>query len=123
MTTAPNILAGASNWLADMVARHASSPVVYSRGLDRIALNAASGKTPFEQTNADGIMTQFVSRDFIVKASDLCLGGGEILPAPGDRIEETVGATTRVFEVLSLAGAPHYTLAGAMIRIHTKQVE
>jgi hypothetical protein len=49
-----------------------------------------------------------------------------VLPQRGDRIRETDGATTYVYEVLAPGDEPHWHYSDAYrqtLRIHTKQVD
>ena len=116
-----DLLEQGAAWLGDQRAAFASHPVVYSRGAANVTLRAALGSTNTEFQDASGMIEQYQSRDFIVQAAELILGGVAVLPQRGDRI--TDGAAT--YEVLAPTGmecwkwSDPYRLA---IRIHTKEV-
>ena len=57
--------------------------------------------------------------------TDLLLAGVPVLPERGDRIRETQGATTYVYEVMAPGKEPHYRYSDPYrktLRIHTKHV-
>jgi len=120
-----DLLKQGSDWLEAQRTRHASRTVVYQRGDGLLELAATVGRTVFEMDTAMGLQERFESRDFLVLAADLFLGGNAMLPARGDRILETDGATTFTYEVMAPGKEPHFCYSDPYrktLRIHTKQV-
>ncbi len=119
-----DLLRNASDWLGSMFLEHASSPVVYSRGSDKVELRATIGRTQWDVANERGVVERVESRDFIVEASHLALSEGETLPARDDTIREMIGSTTYVYQVMASApGVDCWEYADPFrrrLRIHTK---
>jgi len=116
-----DLLEQGAAWLGDQRAAFASHPVVYSRGAANVTLRAALGSTNTEFQDASGMIEQYQSRDFIVQAAELVLGGVAVLPQRGDRI--TDGAA--VYEVLAPTGMECWKWSDPYrkaIRVHTKEV-
>lgn len=120
-----DMLEQASNWLEDQRTEHASRTVTYQRGADNVALVASIGRTIFDVDNGFGIVERVESRDFLVLAADLVLAGVPVLPERGDRVRETQGTTTYVYEVMAPGKEPHYRYSDPYrktLRIHTKHI-
>ena len=120
-----NLLQTGSLWLADQMKTHASNDIVYERGAEQVAVKATIGKTEFELDDGSGVVVRIQSRDYLIHTADLQLGGAPSLPVAGDRIRETQGGTTFVYEVMSPGEEPHYRYSDAfrkLLRIHTKHV-
>lgn len=121
-----DLLEQGSNWLEDQRTKHASRTVKYKRGVDSVDVPASIGRTEFEIDDGFGVLQKFESRDYLVLAADLVLGGWPVLPERGDRIEETVGTTSYVYEVMAPGKEPAWRYSDPYrktLRIHTKQVE
>ena len=121
-----DLLERASHWLEDQRAKHTSRTVAYNRGLASVDVAASIGRTEFEVDDGFGVLTKVESRDFLILAADLVLGLSPTLPERGDRIEETVGTTTFVYEVMAPGKEPHFRYSDPYrktLRVHTKQVE
>lgn len=121
----PNLLQTGSAWLADQLKTHGSVDVLYERGAEQVAVKVTIGKTEFELDDGSGVVVRIQSRDFLIQAADLVLGGVPSLPVAGDRIRETQGATTFVYEVMAPGNEPHYRYSDPfrrLLRIHTKHV-
>jgi hypothetical protein len=100
--------------------------VTYCRGDATVAVTAVPGQTRVTVEDASGLSIRAKRRDWIVRASDLLLGGQTVLPEVGDTIRLTVGQDVQVFEVQRLAGEGHYTACddlGQVLRIHTRQID
>lgn len=120
-----NLLQTGSAWLADQLKAHASEEVTYVRGLDQVAVRATVGRTVFELDDGSGVVERIQSRDYLIQAADLVLGGSASLPVPGDRIHEIQGDGTFVYEVLSPGNEPCWRYSDPhrkLLRIHTKHV-
>ena len=105
--------------------QHLSRPVVYRRGTDEKEVQTAIGKTEFEQADDAGLIHRVESRDFLVRAADLDLGDGPILPRAGDQVRETVGTALFVYEVNAPGGQPPWRYSDPyrrVLRIHTKHI-
>ena len=120
-----NLLETGSSWLADQMKSHASVEVVYERGAEQVVAKATIGKTEFELDDGSGVVLRIQSRDYLIHTADLQLSGSPTLPVAGDRIRETQGGTTFVYEVMAPGNEPHYRYSDAfrkLLRIHTKHV-
>ena len=118
---ADTIAAGAE-WLANHLTQSAGKPVVYSSGGVAVTLTATIGRSQFDAANQSGIVETWESRDFIIKAGALPLGE----PLRHDRITETDGSGTVVYEVSAPRGVPLWRFGDAYrktIRIHTTAAE
>lgn len=125
-TMAGDVLRQASDWLEEQRTRHAASMVEYVRGDQSVELAATIGKTTFEVDDGYGVLVRHESRDFLVLAADLILGGQMTTPERGDRIRETQGDRTYVYEVLAPGKEPCWRYSDAFrktFRIHTKQID
>ena len=121
----PNLLQTGSAWLADQLKTHGSVDVLYRRGAEQVAVKSTIGKTEFELDDGSGVVVRIQSRDYLIQSADLVLGGVPSLPVAGDRIRETQGATTFVYEVNAPSNEPHYRFSDPfrkLLRIHTKHV-
>jgi len=120
-----DLLQQGAAWLEGVRHRHMTRPVVYQRGALAVTIQATVGRTVFEVSNAQGVVTQVERRDFLVRAEDLVLGGVLVLPAPGDRIRETRGGKVHVYEVMGAGNEKHFRPSdpdGLTLRIHTAEV-
>jgi hypothetical protein len=120
-----DLLGQGAAWLEGMRHRHMTRPVVYQRGALAVTIQATVGRTVFEVSNAQGVVTQVERRDFLVRAQDLVLGSTVVLPAPGDRIRETRGEKVHVYEVMGAGNEKHFRPSdpdGLTLRIHTAEV-
>ncbi len=118
-----DLLEQGAAWLEDQRTRHMSRTVRYLRGGDGVDLPATIGRTEFEQADEYGVIHRIQSRDFLVLAADLVLGGAPTLPQAGDCIRETVGDQTFLYEVMAPGGEPPWRYSDPYrnaLRIHTK---
>ncbi len=121
-----DLLETGSNWLEDQRTKHATRSVSYQRGADSVLLQATIGRTVFEIDNGHGVLERIESRDFLVLAVDLVLLGSAVLPKRGDRIRETQGTVTYVYEVMAPGKEPEWRWSDPYrktLRIHTKQID
>lgn len=102
----------------------AAVSVVYARGATTITIDAAIGRTPFEQRSESGITHINEHRDFLILIADLedwlALRTGGATPIAGD----TITLSGQTFTVMSLPGEPVFRTCGgygATWRIHTKR--
>jgi hypothetical protein len=121
-----NVLAKASQWLEDRRSQFAVSTVEYLRGSQTASVSATIGKTTFEVDDGYGMLVRSESRDFLVLASDLVLGGSPAFPQRGDKIQQTDGEMTFNYEVTAPGKEPCWRWSDSFhktLRIHTKEVE
>lgn len=116
-------------WLDDQRHAHMTQTVLYVRDGENasytVELLATIGRTEFEQADEFGIVHKLQSRDFLIRAADLVLNSALTLPKAGDRIRETVGAQTFVYEVMAPGGEPPWRYSDPYrqtLRIHTKHI-
>ncbi len=120
-----NLLEQGAAWLAGQLQTHASTRIEYQRDNDAVILQATIGKTEFEIDDGSGVLQRVESRDYLVTTAALRLAGVQTLPVVGDRIRETQGSRTFVYEVLAPGKEPHYRYSDpfrTLLRIHTKLV-
>jgi len=120
-----DLLEKGSAWLEGQRHKHCTRPVTYVRGLESATLQATVGRTLFEQVNGFGITEKYETRDFLVLAADLILGGTPALPMRGDKISEQQGTQIFTYEVMAPGSEPEWRYSDAYrqtLRIHTKQV-
>ena len=95
--------------------------VTYERGTGSVSVTAVPGRTEYETTDVQGYGIMAVSRDFLIRCSELVIDSEEITPEAGDTITEGTGT----YEVSDAGGEvwrysdPYRTV----YRIHTKEVE
>lgn len=121
-----DLLDRGSAFLDDQRHKHMSRTVVYQRGAEAKEVLATIGRTEFEQADDAGLIHRVESRDFLVRAADLDLGAGPILPRAGDQVRETVGTQVFVYEVNAPGGQPPFRFSDPYrksLRIHTKHID
>ena len=123
-----DLLAKSSAWLEDQRTRYMTRTVVYERGADSVSVSATIGETIFQIDDGAGALLRVESRDYLILAADLILGGSPVIPERSDRIRETdaVSGQTYVYEVMAPGGEPHWRWSDPYrrtLRIHTKQVD
>lgn len=115
-----------TEWLTEKLKAHASRPVVYRRGADEVTVQAIIGRTLLKLADDyGGVRMEWTDRDFLIAAEDLILGGQRTLPKRGDRILETDGSQTRMYEVLAPGNEPEWRWSDPhrkLLRIHTKSI-
>ena len=116
-------------WLDDQRHAHMTQTVLYVRDTESasyiVELLATIGRTEFEQVDEFGIVHKLQSRDFLIRAADLDLGAGPVLPRAGDQVRETVGTSVFVYEVNAPGGQPPFRYSDPyrrVLRIHSKHI-
>jgi hypothetical protein len=119
-----DLLEAGQAWLANQLQEFASRSVIYHRGADSVAVLATIGRTLLKLDDGyGGVRMEWTDRDFLIPAANLILNSVTVTPEPGDRITETVGLNTSVFEVMAYGGEPPWRYSdpfGKLLRIHTK---
>lgn len=119
------MLEAGSNWLQQQRRKHATRSVQYRRGTDSVAVMATVGRTLFEQDDGAGSIIRTEVRDYLIDTADLVLGGQNVLPEKGDRIEESSDGKRFVYEVMTIGKEPHWRYSDPYcktLRIHTKHI-
>ena len=122
----PDIIKIGEEWLEGQRIRHLSRPVTYARGEGSVDVRATVGRTVFEVDDGTGILEQYESRDFIIRAADLVIDDVAVSPERGDRIRETQDGIVYVYEVMAPGRLPHAKFSDRSrrtLRIHTKLVD
>ena len=120
-----DLLSNGMAWLESQRREHLSTSIVYERDGDSLPLPATIGRTEFEVEDTTGVLEKVVTRDFLVAAADLVLGGSTTLPERGDLVRETVGNEEHVHEVVGPGAEPAWRYSDPhrnTLRIHTKHV-
>ena len=97
--------------------------ITYTRGGDSGSLSVTVGKTEWPVVDTSGVQVAFETRDYMIAAEDLVVGGDTILPRRDDVIVETVGGRTFTYRVIDGDGIPPYKFSDVdktALRIHTK---
>jgi hypothetical protein len=113
-----DLLASGASWLAGQLAASASRSVRYYRAANYGVISAAVGTSRFESQGTSGVIEQWESRDFLVKAGTLPFGE----PLRHDKIVETVNGVDITYEVTSPRGVPVFHYGDAFrqtVRVHT----
>jgi len=118
-----DLLEQGASWLDDQRHAHMTRTVTYVRGGESVGVQATIGRTVFEQADEFGVVHKTESRDYLIRAEDLVLGGLVATPKRGDQIRETDGESTFVYEVLSPGDEPVFRYSDPYrkaLRVHTK---
>jgi len=125
-----DLLEKSSAWLEDQRDKFMSRTVIYQRpgtpGPDIVEVTATIGQTLFAVDNGEGAALQVESRDYLIRASNLVLGGGPVLPRRGDQIHELQDGVIFIYEVMAPGDEPVWRYSDPYrrtLRIHTKQVD
>jgi hypothetical protein len=112
------MLENATAALASILDTHASVPITYSRGMTSISgLTAIRGSTPYESSDADGIIHRTIARDYLMRADTFPFSD---MPRDGDIISDGED----YYLVHSMTGERpwRYSDPGqSLLRIHTKK--
>jgi len=113
-----DLLASGASWLAGQLSASASRSVRYYRAANYGVISAAVGTSRFESQGTSGVIEQWESRDFLIKAGTLPFGE----PLRHDKIVETVNGVDVTYEVTSPRGVPVFHYGDAFrqtVRVHT----
>jgi hypothetical protein len=113
-----DLLASGAAWLAGQLSAGASRSVRYSRGGDYGTVSATIGTSRFESQGTSGVIEQWESRDFVIKAGTLPFGE----PLRHDKIIDTINGVDITYEVTSPRGVPVFHYGDAFrqtVRVHT----
>ncbi len=121
-----DLLQKASDWLQLQRRKFMSRTVVFQRGEQTLEVAATIGQTVFEVDDGTGAALRVESQDFLITASELVLGDQTVTPQRGDRITETDGDHSYVYEVMAPGDEPCWRYSDPYrrtFRIHTKLAE
>ena len=121
-----DLLQRSSAWLENQRVKHMTRMVTYQRGSDAVEVPATIGQTVFELNDRAGAVLRTESRDYLILAEDLVLSGIAVTPRRGDRIRESTGTVTQVYEVLAPGDEPCWRYSDPYrqtLRIHTKHFD
>lgn len=117
----PDLLEQSAAWLDGQRHQHLSRPVIYRRGNQEVELQATVGQTVFRLNDQYGATIRHVSRDYLIRATDLVFDSTTVRPERGDLIVEG----ERIYEVMSpSANEPEWRWSGGFgktLRIHTQE--
>lgn len=122
----PDLLKVSSAWLEAQRKSYAAGAVTYCRGEQSVVVQATVGSTMFEVVSDYGAIERTESRDFLITAADLVLGGAEVLPVRGDQVKELIGSATVIYEVMAPGDEPPWRYSDPWrktLRVHTKFVD
>ena len=111
------LLETATAYLATQLTALTAVGVVYSRGATSVSINATRASTPYEASDADGVIHRTIARDYLIAAT---LFPFSDLPRDGDTIIDL----DETYIVHSMPGSPPYRYSDpgrSILRIHTKK--
>ncbi len=109
-----------------MLAEVFGGTVSIHRGtLETTGVTAEATSRDHDVEDIDGLVTIANVRDYVIDVADYTFSDDIVTPRNGDKIKETIGETTHVFEVLPLANRPSVEWLGnqkPQWLIHTKLI-
>jgi hypothetical protein len=111
-------------WLSGQMTTAAGKTVRYSRGSNWALVKAVPGMSTSDVLDADGALTKYVSRDWLIESADLVLARVAVTPQEGDTITEYDGDSKYVYQVNKVPGSECWDWCGTehvRYRIHSKQ--
>ncbi len=129
MASSTDMFTAGARWLNRQLIAHASREILINDRLTNptLVINtvATIGKTTFEETDRDGVLTTLDSRDFIVSADSLVdCDGMPVVPQSGWIITDP--HNDHRYEVYAPAGEKPYKRSDSdhqRIRIHTRDLD
>ena len=124
-----DMLRTAATWLAGQLKSHASQTVTITRGAgDPVSVLASIGQTEHEiEDSVSNVIARIRTRDFLIDVADYAPTGTATLPQQGDKIRETQGGVTYVYEVLQPGtGIPFFRYSDdhrTKLRVHTIEID
>lgn len=94
-----DMLSDGVTWLHQQREASLAKSVTYCRGASSVTITATKGKTDTNVVNGDGVEVRGQIDDWIIKPSDLVIDGVTVFPQQGDRIRDTIGSQTVIYEV------------------------
>lgn len=123
---AADLLQSAHAWQEQMRRVHCTHLVTYHRAAETVEVPATVDRTVHALAGGYGPGVEVETRDFLISASDLVLGGVPTEPRRGDKITDTVGGVAVTYSVAGPGGGvPDWIYADAnrlTFRVHVLQV-
>ena len=115
-----DILRSSGEWLEGKRKAYLSQSVMYRRGAITLAISVTFGETTFADVEAEQVLSDVRTKDFIVTVADFQATFDK--PLAGDTIEYTEGEENLIFEVKAPAGLPVFENDSYRLsyRIHTQ---
>ncbi|MHB8953563.1 MAG: hypothetical protein ACYC4U_11385 [Pirellulaceae bacterium] len=79
---------------------------IHRGALSTAGVTAEATSRDYEVNDTDGFITTIHSRDYVIDVAEYQISAAVVQPRGGDRIKESIGGTTHVFEVTPLTGRP-----------------
>jgi hypothetical protein len=121
-----DMLRTGQEWLANQLKTHASSTVVYQKGVSQASVVAIIGRTLMKiEDGYGGVHMQWTDRDFLIAPNELVLASSQVLPERGDTIRESMDGKVYIYEVNAPGSEPPWRWSDPhrkLLRIHTKQI-
>ena len=120
-----DLLSDANTFLEQQLWQYAARTVSYKRGSSTINVTAVVGATRGRSEDELGMQWDVITRDYLIRASDLMVNNQEIEPDRGDEIREQANGKTYVYRVGRDGRAPLWEWADTehrVRRIHTQFV-
>ena len=122
-----NLLESGVEWLRDTLKSSAATSITITRSpTTSPSRTAVVGSTRMEVVTEEGDALQAKVRDYLIDVDEYDLGAGNVEPAEGDEIRETVGSATHVFTVVPLDGDRAWRYSDPYhktYRVHTKHTK
>jgi len=118
-----NLLNTGLSWLEAQRVAHLTEPLAYARGATVVSVRGTPALTRAEWQTDEGITLERRLQDWLVAAAELGALGE---PAAGDRITQTVGGASVVWEVCAPGEewpVCEWQPGRAAWRIHTQEVQ
>lgn len=123
-----DMIADGLAWQTRKLKQYASKPVIYSRDLNSVQVQATFGMQLLKLDDGfGGIRLQWTDMDFLIPAADLFFfAGAPITPHRGDKIAIVLPDWVKTFEVIPFEKEPPWRWSDphqTMYRIHTKHID
>ena len=108
-----------------MFAEAFGGDVTFVYGSSEITVTAEAVLHDYEVQDAHGVFETIRSRDYVISAAALVIGGEPITPRAGNKVKEAINGSTEIFQVMPLGDRPaaeHTDTSGTSWLIHTKHI-
>ena len=108
-----------------MFAEAFGAAVTYVYGNSEIAVTAEAVMHDYDVQRTYDVPETIQSRDYVISAASLVIGGEAIEPRTGNKIKETINGSLEIFQVMPLGNRPeaeHTDASGTSWLIHTKHI-
>lgn len=119
------MLSTASRWLDETLQASDSETFRYWRGSAYVDVSAVFSSTAIGTVLSDGVTQSWQTTDIIVPVEDLILGGHQVTPQLGDRVEKSINGQSVSFKVAEADDSRTHRFADAVtreqFRIHLRE--